>query len=490
MWRLWLVGAIASALLVAAALWLVHSARAPEPTPATTVVDVASIAVLPFVNMSDDESAEYFSDGVAEELLNALARIPGLRVMGRTSSFAFKGKNEDLRVIGQKLNVTAILEGSVRKSGNRVRVTAQLVGAADGFHLWSEAYDRELVDILAVQENIARSVARALKVKLLGAKEEPKVHSSNVEAYNAYLQARYFYNRQTGEDLERASAYFQQALILDPGYVSAWAGLAIVFSNMADMGHMPMDEGYRKAKSALERAQALDANRADTHSALGWISFAHDWNWARADEEFNQAYALEPGNADVVWRASLLAATLGRFDDAMALNRRAVELDPLYVTAWYWLGLQSWYVGRMEEAEGAFQKTLELNPGFPGSHWALCLVYLSQGKAEAALAEAEKEKQLWANLHGRILANHALARDREADAGLGELIEKFQNEWAYQIAQVHAFRGDADQAFNWLERAYVQRDAGLTFIKGDPLLRKLESDPRHAAFLEKMRLPL
>ncbi len=497
--RLWPAGAAAAVLLVAAVLWLFHNARTPEPAPApfstgvslAKQVDVASIAVLPFVNMSEDASAEYFSDGIAEELLNALARIPGLRVMGRTSSFAFKGKNEDLRVIGQKLNVTAILEGSVRKSGNRVRVMAQLVGAADGFHLWSEAYDRELVDILAVQENIARSVAGALKVTLLGAKETAaKVHSGNTDAYNAYLQAKYFYNRQSEEDLERAVAYFQQALTLDPGYASAWAGLASVFSNLADNGHMPVDEGYRQARSALVQAQALDPHLAETHSTLGWISLAHDWDWDRADEEFKQAYALEPGNADVAFRASWLAATTGRFDEAMALNRRALELDPLNVAAWYWLGLRSWYVGRMDEAKAAFDKALELNPEFPGTHWCLGLVHLSQGRAEAALEESGKENLAWASLQGRVLANHALARDGEANAILGELIEKFQGEWAYQIAQVYAFRGDADKAFDWLERAYVQRDAGLTIIKGDPLLKNLESDPRHAAFLEKMRLPL
>ena len=482
------VGAVAAVLVVAAAFWLGRGGRGPAGT--TTQATTPSIAVLPFVNMSSDKEQEYFSDGLSEELLNDLAKIPGLRVAARTSSFQFKGKTEDLRTVGEKLNVGNILEGSVRKQGQRVRITAQLIKAVDGFHLWSETYDREMSDIFAVQDEIARSVAGSLKVALLGgATGKPSDHGTNAEAYNAYLQGRYFFQRYSKENLEKAIGYYEQAIKLDPGYAPAWAGLAFARSNQAGAGYFPLEEGYRKAREAAERALALDPNLAEAHAAMGWIKTVYDWDWAGADASYQRALALEPGNATVVRQAAVLAGTLGRFEEAMAQDRRSVELDPLRVATHYNLGRHAYYAGRLEEAAAAFKKVLELNPEDPGSHYFLGRVYLAQAHPQEALAEMERETEPIFRLQGLALAYHALGRKKESDAALAELIAKYHADAAYQIAEVYAFRGEADRAFEWLERAYAQRDGGLAGMKGDPLLKSLERDPRYAAFLKKMRLP-
>jgi len=473
---------------LAAAFWLGRGGRGPGST--TAQPGTASIAVLPFVNMSSDKEQEYFSDGLSEELLNNLAKIPGLRVAARTSSFQFKGKTEDLRAIAEKLNVGTILEGSVRKEGNRVRITAQLIKATDGFHMWSETYDRELKDVFAVQDEIARSVASSLKVALLGGNmAASSTKEKNPDAYNVYLQGRYFTERLGKENLEKAVGYYEQAIKLDPGYAPAWAGLAGARSGQAGGGYLPVEEGYPKAREAAERALALDANLAEAHATIGWIKKTYDWDWAGADASFQRALALEPGNARVVRNAASLAGTLGRFEDAMAQDRRAVELDPLSVVTRYNLGLHAYYAGRLEEAVAAFNKTLELNPGFPQAHTVLGRVYLAQAHSQQALAEMERETEPDSRLQGQALAYHALGREKESDAALAELVARYHADDAYQIAEVYAFRGEADRAFEWLERAYSQRDGGLSEMKGDPLVKSLEHDPRYAAFLKKMRLP-
>jgi len=476
-------GVLVAVLAVAAAFWLRRGGRGSAGgTP--------SIAVLPFVDMSSEKNQEYFSDGLAEELLNDLAKIQGLRVAARTSSFQFKGKNEDLRTVGEKLNVGAILEGSVRKQGSRVRITAQLIKVGDGFHLWSETYDREMNDIFAVQDEIARSVAGSLKVALLGKKTAmPSAQGTNAEAYNAYLQGRYFAQRGNKENLEKAIGYYEQAIKLDPGYAPAWAGLAGARSGQVGRGYLPVEEGYRKAREAAERALALDANLAEAHAAMGSIKLVHDWDWAGADASYQRALALEPGNARVVRVTARLAGTLGRFEEAMALGRRSVELDPLSVPTRHNFGLDAYRAGRLEEAVAAFKKAMELNPEYPVLHSSLGGVYLAQAHPQEALAEMERETEPDFRLYGQALAYHALGRKKESDAALAEYVVKYQADSAFQIAELYAFRGEADRAFEWLERAYAQRDGGLVEMKGDPLLKSLERDPRYAAFLKKMRLP-
>ena len=389
-----------------------------------------------------------------------------------------------------KLNVRSILEGSVRKDANRVRITVQLINVEDGFHLWSETYDRKVDDIFAVQEEIARSVAGSLKVALLGRNTAtPSAQGKNADAYNAYLQGRYFYERSSKENFEKAIAYYERAIKLDPGYALAWAGLAEAHSRQADWAYVPVEQGYQKAREAAERALALDSNLAEAHAAMGGIKNFYDWDWTGADASFQRALALEPGNATVVRGAALLAATLGRFEEAMALERRAATLDPLNTQTHVMLGLAAYYAGRQEETVVALKKALELDPERQYVHNLLGQVYLAQSHPQDALAEMEREPDLNWRLHGLALAYHGLGRKKESDAALAECVAKYHAGMAFQIAEVHAYRGEANLAFEWLERAYAQRDGGLAWMKGDPLLKSLERDPRYAAFLKKMRLP-
>jgi tetratricopeptide (TPR) repeat protein len=329
-----------------------------------------------------------------------------------------------------------------------------------------------------------------LKVTLLGGKAAaPSAKSTNAEAYNAYLQGRYFFDRISKENLEKAIGYYEQAIKLDPSYAAAWAGLAAARSRQADRGFVPLAEGYGKARQAAERALAQEPNLAEAHAAIGWIKTRYDWDWAGADASFKKALALEPGNAEVVRGAAELATALGHFDEALTLGRRAVELDPLNVSAHFRHGIHAYHAGRLEEAAAAFKKALELHPEHAVAHSFLGRVYLAQGHPQEALAEMEREPELDWRPYGLALAYHALGRKKESDAALTEFVEKYHADSAFQIAEVYAFRGESDKAFEWLERAYAQRDTGLPVLKGDPLLKSLERDPRYAAFLKKMRLP-
>jgi serine/threonine protein kinase/Flp pilus assembly protein TadD len=486
--RMEVVAAVA-VLAIAAGAWLIGS-RA-KYAPSSGSAGTPSIAVMPFVNISSDKEQEYFSDGLAEELLNDLARIHGLRVAARTSSFQFKGKNEDIRTVAEKLNVSNILEGSVRKEGKKVRITAQLINASDGFHLWSETYDRDLNDVFAVQEDIARSVANSLKVKLLGANPAaPSAETKNSEAYNAYLQGRYFFERRDRESLEKALGYYEQATKLDSSYAIAWAQIAWLRANQADRGYLPSKEAYQMARVAAEKALALDSNLAEANAALGWIKATYDWDWAGADACYQRALALEPGNAMVVRGAGGLAATLGRLDEALALHRRAVELDPLSAAARMNLGTYAYYAGQFDEAAAAFRKSLELSPAIPVVHHDLARVYLAQRRPHEALTEIQQEPEPVWRLFGQALVYHDLGKKQEADAALREFIAKFSDDSAYQVATAYAYRGETENAFEWLDKAYARRDTGVSDVKVDPLLNNIRSDTRYAAFLNRMRLPL
>jgi eukaryotic-like serine/threonine-protein kinase len=467
-------------LVLAAALWL-------TPTKGVRSNVSPSIAVLPFIDLSPEKDEEYFSDGLAEELLNNLVRLQALHVAARTSSFQFKGKSEDVREIGKKLNVDTILEGSVRKQGRRVRVSAQLIKVSDGYHLWSDSYDRDVTDIFAVQEDIAQSVARSLKLTLLGT-TIPAPRPTTVEAYNAYLQGRYSHARPTKENLEKAIAYYQKAVTLDASYAPAWAALSRAHSIQA-AAYGPLQEEISKARDAANRALVLDPGLAEAHAAIGEIKLDYDWDWAGADAAYQRALALERGNAEIVERAASLAATLNRFDDALFLSHRAVELDPLLPSAHYILGFNSWWGGRLDEADTAARKGLELDPEFPWLHMLLSRIYLARSNAQEALSEAEREGAPVFHYQQLALAYFALGRKSESDRALKELLSKYKATGAFQIAEVYAGRGDVDAAFTWLERAYSQRDGGLTFVKGDPLLASLENDRRYGAFLKKMGLP-
>jgi serine/threonine protein kinase/Flp pilus assembly protein TadD len=479
--------ALIAVLAIGVAYWM---KREKSKTGPSTYIGAPSIAVLPFVNMSSDKEQEYFSDGLADELLNKLTGIQGLHVAGRTSSFAFKGKNEDLRVIGQKLNVATILEGSVRKEGTRVRITAQLVSTSDGFHLWSQTFDRELNDIFAVQDEIARSVANALKLTLFGEKMPANKDKPNPQAYNAYLQGQYFRERKSKENLQKAIDYYEQAVRLDPNYANAWAGLAWAHAQQGNWGYGPIRESYEKGRKEAQKALSLDENLALAHRAMGFIQQWYDWDWAAADASTKRALELEPRSAQGVMRAASIAITMGRYNEALALYQRAVELDPLSIFARAGLGDALFYLGRLQEAAMQHRRALELHPDRAGTHAYLARIYVLESNPEAALKELQQEPDAFWRLYGLALAYWALDKKKESDSAMIELIQGFQADASYQIAEVYAYRGETDKAFEWLDRAYDLRDGGLALIKGDPLLRSIEQDPRYAAFLKKMRLPI
>ena len=453
------------------------------------VATAKSIAVLPFVNMSGDAGNEYFAEGLSEELINLLVKIPELRVAARTSAFKFKGEKINVQEVAQKLNVAHVLEGSVRKSGNKVRITAQLIKAADGYHVWSETYDRTLDDIFVVQDEIAGAVVKALQVTLLGTALATRSKPQDPEAYNLALQGRYFIDRGGKEDLERSIDYFRQSRERDPGYAPAWAGLSQAYAWQADQAFVPVAEGYPRAREAAEKALALDPRLADAHLAMGWIHSYYDWDWAAADASFRRALELEPGNAKALRAVGGQAMSFGRWDEAIDALNKAIERDPLGPNNYHQLGLILEAVSRDTEAESAFRKAIQLDPGGAGRHVSIGLILLLQGKPEAALREMQQEKEEIWRLSGLPLVYHALGRRSESDAALAVLKDKYAGEMAYQIAEVHAFRGETDLAFEWLERAYDQRDAGVSQIKSDRLFHTLIDDPRYKAFLKKMKLP-
>ncbi len=448
------------------------------------------LCVLPFSDLSPNKDQEYFSDGLTEELLNVLAKNPKLRVSSHTSASSFKGSKVDIKTVAEKLNVTHVLEGSVRKAGNHLRIAAQLIEAATDSHLWSQTYDRQMENIFAVQDDIAAAVASALKVTMEGGNVPLlRLQETKVEAYNAYLQGRYFADRRSKEDLEKATRYYEQAIQIDPDYARAWVGLSQAHSAQADYGHMPVTDSYRKSRREIDQALELQPDLADALAQLGNIKTGFDWDWTGADEAFKRALELEPGNATVVRSAARLAAALGRLEEAIALNHRATELDPLSVSAHNDFGLLSYYTGQLKEAEAAYRKVLELNHLAPITHLKLGRVYLAQSKLEEALVEIQKEPELiWRN-QGLALLYHAAGKKTESDAAMANILIPFHNEWAFQIAEVYAYRGETDEAFEWLDRAFQQRDGGLAQLKGDPVLQSLRNDPRWPVFLKKMGLP-
>ena len=449
-----------------------------------------SIAVLPFTDLSPEKDQEYFADGLAEELLNVLSKIRGLRVASRTSAFSFKGSKADIPTVAQKLNVTTILEGSVRKAGKRVRITAQLVEVATDSHLWSETYDRELEDIFAVQDDIAHSVVKGLRSMLSGAELQAATRGrgQNAEAHRLYLQGRFWVDRRTQPDVAKGIEYCRQAGALDPGYALAWAGLSKAYSDQAGYGWAPVVEGFRQAREAVERAMSLEPDLAEGHLALGWICMHYDRDWTRADAIFRRALELAPGNAEVLRGAASLAANLGRQDEAIELFRSAVSLDPLNGTAIKHLGAHYLAANRVDEADTAIRMALELNPQGSFTHLWLGLVRLAQGRLDEALAAIEQEVEEPFRHLGRALVQHARGQPEQSAAALQELVEQRSEDFAFQIAEVYGYRGDVDLAFAWLERAYAQHDAGVGEVMWDPLLRNLHRDPRWQAFLRKLGL--
>jgi serine/threonine-protein kinase len=452
----------------------------------------ASIAVLPFVDMSQSKDQEYFSDGLSEELLNLLAKIPELRVIARTSSFSFKGKEADIATIAKALNVATVLEGSVRKSGNTLRITAQLIRTGDSTHLWSETYDREMTDIFKVQDEIAAAVVSALKLKLLAAQPvADKGHkTANVEAYNEYLLGVQSYNRTNLDGWRESEAAFKRAVALDPNYAAAWAGLSRTQTLISDFHETAEDiaEAKRQALASAEKAIALAPELGDAYDARGYLRGTTLWNWGGAEADFEKALALDPGATVVLRHRAELWAFQGRFSEAIAALRRLIESDPLYSHNWIDLGSLLTETGEPAAAREALTRAAQLNPESSFAWINLAFLELTDGKVEAAQAAFAKSRDIWPVI-GRALVEHKLGHAEAAQAALDELIRRGANGAAYQIAEVHAWRGEPDHAFEWLERGYAQRDAGMAYIKFDVFLKPLRGDPRYAALLKKMGLP-
>ncbi len=472
--------------------------RRPPEKPATQ--DVASIAVLPFVNRSGDEEDEYFSDGLADELLHVLAKIRGLNVAGRTSSFHFKGKDVTIADVGKALNVAAVLEGSVRKAGNRVRISVQLVKVSDGYHLWSETYDRTLEDIFAVQDDIAQSVVKELRATFLGEETDKRAigavktevakaaigRGANPEAHRLYLQARHFLDRLSRDTTAKAIAYLKEALELDPSYALAWAELGLAYAREAQSGTAPVAERYRCAREAVERALSLEPDLAEAYSVLAWIQMTHDWDWVGADASLRRALELAPGNSRSLRWAAALASDLGRVEEAIEITRRAIAQDPLSAAAYSNQGIYCHTARRLVEAEESYRKALELAPNMMYTRSGLALLLMEEGRDEEALAEAMREPSEANRLCALAVLHHTAGRGRDSDEALRELTENHGETDAVRIAEAHAMRGETDRAFEWLERAYVEREPVLNEVQCQTTLLPLYSDPRWNAFLEKM----
>lgn len=491
--RMRLLVPIGIGLLAAAPGLVYYFAMRPRPAPSTAGTAAAgpSIAVLPMLNLSSDKEQEYFSDGLSEELLNLLAKVPGLRVAARTSAFAFKGKNEDVAAIGEKLHVATILEGSVRKAGGRIRITAQLINAADGYHLWSETYDRKLVDVFLVQDEIAQAVVDALKLKLLQPPAAMSRRSASPEAYNQYLLGQQFHHRNNLDGFKRSKQAFEKAVALEPGYASAWAGLARAIYWVGDSADSAsaLAESHQQALAAAAKAIELDPELADGYLTRGFLRAGVEWNWDGAREDFARAMALGSysSDAEILYATSLLRP-LNRKAEAVAALRKATELDPLNAIAWGALGGFLVDLGQLGPGREALERSLEISPDQAFTPLNLARIYLFEGKPALALEQSRHSSNPVFRLFGEALAQQGLGNAGEAQAALDELISTYGHSAAYQIGEIYAVRGERDRAFEWLERARRIRDGGLTLVQVDPLLNNLRGDPRYAALLKEMKL--
>jgi TolB-like protein/DNA-binding winged helix-turn-helix (wHTH) protein len=451
------------------------------------------LAVLPFENLTGDPNKEYLADGLTEETISQLGRLnpEQLGVIARTSVMGYKHKDERLDQIGRDLSVQYVLENSLRASGNHLRLTAQLIQVKDQTPLWSKDYDCSAKDILNVEDELAMEVAYKLQLRLTSQRqgELTRTRPVNAEAYDAFMKGYYFFERGADDkDTNMAATYFERSTYLDPSYAPAWVGLSRARYWQANVGLVPTQEGQQLARDAVERALTLDPNLPEANIQMGRIKRQVDFDWAGADFSIQRAIALEPGVPENLGQAAFMAELFGRFDEALALDRQALELDPLNAEIWEYLAENRFYAGQLDEAVADIRRALELNVDTWGSPIILSEIYVLQGRPQDALRESERIPFAF-HIRTSAMAYHALGREKESDATLRELIEKFHANAAWSIATVYAFRNQRNEAFQWLDRAYAQHDGGLIFIKIDPLLKNLHSDPRFAAFLKKLNLP-
>ncbi|HMJ62064.1 MAG TPA: tetratricopeptide repeat protein [Bryobacteraceae bacterium] len=477
------------ALLAAAVVVLLANQFVPHRNRADALAK--AIAVLPLVNDTGDSNDEYFADGLSEELISALSQIKDLKVIGRTSSFHFKNTKEGSKAIGVALGVGYLLEGSVRKSAGRARISVNLVRAADGVNMWSQIYDRALPDIFAVQAEIAQSVAGALKVALLGApaKNPDAPSNQNVDAYTAYLQGRFHEQLYTAADLRKAIEFYETAIRSDPHYALAYAALSRSWWALGDTTGDDVAEANRKARAAAERAVAEDPNSAEGHAALGQILVSVDRNAKGAEAEYRRALELDPASAEPKIGLSSVIANFGQIEEAVVLLQQAVQLEPLTTNAHFDLARLLTSLGRYDEAVRSVNKAIQLQPGGAGTWEMLALVEAKRGDGEAALRAAMQESDPDWRAYAIALAQQARGDAKAADEALNALIAGHSNDMSFQIATVYAFRGDADKTFEWLEQAYKKQDPGVMAIVDNPFTRELRSDPRFGAFCKKIGVP-
>jgi len=498
----WILLAAGAVFVVAALLvykfWVSSHVAQEKPVATTSLAPAASvpvqptlsetsIAVLPFTDMSADKDQEYFADGLSEEILNLLATVPTLRVIGRTSSFQFKGKNDDLRAIGAKLSAAYVLEGSVRRSGDRVRVTAHLIGTQDGVRRWSSSYDRPFGDVLKLQGELATGVARALDITVGADTLQSHNASRNPEAYDLYLRGLHAADRYDREGFEAAANHFQQALDLDPSFAAAATGLGRMLVYQAEFGFAPVVETYERARRSLETAIRLDPKSGAAHAWLGWLHTAYDWDWAAAEAEMKEALRLSPRDAIVLNCAARLSEALGHWDEAIRQLHSSIARDPLHPGTNNILSGVYARAGRFAEAEATERRVLELSPTYASAPYNLAVILLALGRRDEALKVMQQARR--GRVQGLILIYYALGRKADSDAQLAALTREHASDDAFSIAESHAYRGESDEAIRWLDRAYAQKDPTLYLVKGDLRLKNLEPDPRYKAFLRKMKLP-
>lgn len=502
------VSAVALAAILATvgyALYRESRAQVTVSAAATKLVSDKSIAVLPFVDMSEHKDQEYFSDGLSEELIDMLTKIPDLRVPARTSSFYFKGKQASIADIAKALGVAHVLEGSVRKSGNTLRITAQLIRADSGYHVWSETYDRKLDDIFKVQYDIAGAVVRALKVSLLKGEAPNATLTASTEAYDLYLRAQSLNRERSSDDSLKAYANLQHAVSLDPKFALAWASIATLLTDdsidwtrvftpgaWTPQGNKDWSSAWAQARAAAraaaEQAIALGPDLGESHRAMADV-LEIESDWTAADRELQRARELEPGNARITLAAADMAINLGRINEGLQLAYRAANQDPLGSALTVVLAGQ-YTSGALDEAQVSAREITELHPTASRSHFMYALILVARGDPQAALSELEREKLAQFRDVGRPIVLDALGRRIEADHAIAVAEDKWANGMAYNIAVIYASRNDSDRAFYWLERAYQQHDGGLAWLKIDPLLGNVRHDPRYKALLLKMRFPV
>ncbi len=475
---------VIGALTVALAIFSLDKFVWTDTTTANRTGDPEkhSIAVLPFINMSSDKEQEYFSDGLAEELLNLLASIPELKVTSRSSAFVYKGKSTGIAEIGRELNVNHVLEGSVRRSGNTVRITAQLIDVATDTHVWSNTWDRTFEDIFAIQDEIAQAVVESLKISLLG--EIPSVPETSSEAYTQYLQARQLFGLRNTDGSRQAERLLRRVLELDNRFMPAWNLLIENYFRGAAVGTWHPLEAYPMVSDAAEQILAFDANNADALMALAEVAGRGEYDFESARTYMERAIEIAPADQHLLDRRAMLPDSEG-IGERISYYEQRIASDPTEVGSLYILGQAYYLIRRFDDAEMAFRKALTLSPSSSGTHFSLGTVLLLGERYEEALAHMDLEVRDGYLKTGRALVFQAMGETDRAAAELAELID-IGYRWTYQIAVVYAYRGEADEAFLWLDRAIDRRDTSLFLLEGDPLMDNIRDDPRYLDVLRRI----